>query len=32
MEVTIFVTKDFEPMNVMCERAGMFESLLKQRT
>lgn len=32
MEVAAFIAKDFEPMNQMCERAGMFESLIKQRT
>lgn len=32
MDVALFVSKDFSPMNMMCARAGMFESLIKQRT
>jgi hypothetical protein len=32
MEVAAFIAADFGPMNLMCERAEMFESLIKQRT
>jgi len=32
MQVATFIAKDFAPMNLMCEWAGMFEHLIKQRT
>ena len=32
MEVAAFIAQDFAPINLMCERAGMFESLIEQRT
>ena len=32
MEVVAFIAQDFAPMNLMCERAGMFESVIEQRT
>ena len=28
----LFLRKDFGPMNVICERAGMFERLIYDRT
>ncbi len=30
-ELTAFLAQDFAQMNVMCERAGMFEGLIQKR-
>jgi hypothetical protein len=32
LEMLDFIRRDFVPMNAMCERAGMFEDRIEQRT
>ena len=32
LELLRFISKDFDPLNGMCERAGMFERLIYERT
>ncbi len=32
LELLQFVSRDFEPMNAMCDRAGMFEQRIYERT
>jgi hypothetical protein len=31
LELLHFMGRDFAPMNLMCERAGMFEDRIEQR-